>query len=310
MMLLQRRSLLLGSIAAACLPLTGCGRTRNDQPDFGARLRALEAASGSDRLGVAMLDSLDGTLVGHRIDERFTMCSTFKLSLAAAVLARMDSGAIKSDAVLPITKGDLVGHAPAVKQALDAGETHMGVLALAEAAQVVSDNGAANILLRHIGGPEALTAFWRTLGDDVSRLDRYEPALNTSHGDDHRDTSSPAAMARSLQAILTGPVLKAASQDRLTGWMIKTRTGLTRLRNGLPAEWRAGDKTGTNAGDGSYASKANDVAVIWHPQRAAPFFVTAFLESPVKGAPETRPEHDAVLAQAGRIAAEWITGRV
>jgi len=179
---------------------------------------------------------------------------------------------------------------------------------LAEAAQVQSDNGASNILLRWIGGPAALTSFWRGLGDDVSRLDRYEPALNTSHDGDPRDTTSPAAMAGSMRRILTGERLKAESRDRLIGWMIDTRTGLKRLRGGFPADWRAGDKTGTNPGDGSYAGKVNDLVVVWHPARPEPFFITALYET-VKGT-ETRPQDEAVLAEAGKIAAAWIAARI
>jgi len=316
MMALQRRAVLLGGLVTACLPLVACGRNEgsegraDDLPDMTVTLTALEAASGSSRIGVAVLDGKDGTLVGHRVDERFTMCSTFKLSLAAAVLARMDAGEIAAGATLPITQDDPVGFSPVVRRALRAGEARLGVLALAEAAQVRSDNGAANILLRHIGGPEALTAFWRAMGDDVTRLDRYEPDLNTSHGEDIRDTTTPAAMARIMNVVLAGPVLQPASRERLIGWTVATRTGLKRLRGGFPPDWRAGDKTGTYAGQGSRDSKTNDIAIVWHPGRAEPFFVTGFVETPAQDEAGMNREYDAVLAQAGRIAADWIGTRV
>jgi beta-lactamase class A len=264
-------------------------------------LAALEKSSGG-KLGAAVLDCKDVTVVGHRTNERFTMCSTFKLSLAAAVLARIDAGAIAPHAVLPIAKADPVGHSPVVIAALDKGETQMSVLALAEAAQTQSDNGAANILLRKIGGPAALTAFWRALGDDVSRLDRYEPGLNTSHDGDPRDTTTPAAMANVLRSILTRPALLASSQKRLIGWMEATQTGMKRLRSGLPTGWRAGDKTGTMNG-AAYPDKTNDLAIVWHPKRAEPFILAGFVEGKADGA-------EAVLAEVGRVAAHWIEGRV
>jgi beta-lactamase class A len=214
-----------------------------------------------------------------------------------------------ADARLPIGKDDPVGHSPAVRARLDAGQRDMTILDLCEAAQTQSDNGASNILLRKLGGPAVLTAFWRTLGDGTSRLDRYEPALNTSHGGDPRDTTSAAAMARSLHAMLAGPLLKPASRERLIGWTVATQTGLKRLRGGLPAGWRAGDKTGTNVTDGSYADKYNDIAICWHPGRVEPFLIAAFLESAVKGADGIRAQDEAVLAQAGRIAGQWIATR-
>lgn len=270
-------------------------------------LAALEKTRGG-KLGAAVMDTLDGTVVGHRTGERFTMCSTFKLSLAANILARMDAGEIAADATLPITTSDPVGHSPTVRAALDAGQIRMSVLALAEAAQLVSDNGAANILLRHIGGPAALTAFWRALGDDVTRLDRYEPELNTSHDGDPRDTTTPAAMANAMRSILVRPALLAASRARLIGWMEKTQTGLKRIRGGLPGGWRAGDKTGTANGM-AHGDKINDIAIIWRPGREAPFLITAFLESAVKGSDAIRPQDEAVLAEVGRIAARWMEAR-
>lgn len=302
-MLTDRRTLLAGGLALAATPIAGLATTMA-MPNVEADLAALEKASGG-RLGVAVLDSRTAMITGHRLDEHFTMCSTFKLTLAAAILARIDAGEIAADAALPIAKTDPVGHSPVLRAALDAGKTSLPILALAEAAQTQSDNGAANILLRKIGGPAGLTDFWRALGDDVSRLDRNEPDLNTGHDGDPRDTTTPAAMANAMRTILTRPALLAASRERLIGWMVDTQTGLKRLRGGLPAGWRAGDKTGTNPGDGSYAGKVNDLAIVWRPGRAEPFLIAAFLETRARGG-DTRPEDEAVLAQAGKIAAGWI----
>lgn len=301
----DRRTLLLGLgglvLATPTLAADDSGRTLADS------LAALEKTSGG-KLGVAVMDCRDGIVTGHRTGERFTMCSTFKLSLAAAILARMDAGEIAPDAVLPISRSDPIGHSPVLRAALERGETRMTVLALAEAAQTQSDNGAANILLRKIGGPAALTAFWRALGDDVSRLDRFEPELNTGHDGDPRDTTTPAAMAGAMRTILTRPALHAASREKLIGWMVGTQTGLKRLRNGLPTGWRVGDKTGTMNG-AAYADKINDIAIAWRPGRAEPFIVTAFFEAPGKGHDPVRPEDEAVLAEVGRIAARWMEAR-
>jgi beta-lactamase class A len=303
----DRRTLLLGIGGLGLLALSGCAvksATAAD-PDTDKRLTdalaALEKSSGG-KLGAALLDCKDATLVGHRNNERFTMCSTFKLSLAAAVLARIDAGQMKSDDKLPIAAKDLVGHAPVVKAALDKGEKQLDILTLAKAAQTQSDNGAANILLRKIGGPAALTAFWRALGDDVSRLDRYEPELNTSHDGDPRDTTTPSAMANTLRSLLTRPALLASSRSQLIGWMEDTQTGLRRIRGGLPNGWRAGDKTGTMNG-AAYPDKTNDLAIIWHPKRAEPFILTGFVEGRADGA-------EAMLAEVGRVATHWIEGRV
>jgi len=291
---LDRRDLLIGGMAFACMSVAA------DAASSGAaiarQLSALETRSGG-KLGVAILDTANGRLAGHRLNERFTMCSTFKLSLAACVLAQMQKGEIATDATLPIAKDDPVGHSPAVREALAKGRTSMTMLELAEVAQTVSDNGAANILLRKIGGPAALTRFWRTIGDKATRLDRYEPELNTSHDGDPRDTTTPYAMAGTLRAIFTGPTLSSANRNRLIDWTIATQTGLKRLRAGLPADWRAGDKTGTMNG-ADYADKYNDIAILWRPGKAAPLIVTAYFEAAKSG-----PDPEGVLAEVGRIVA-------
>lgn len=292
-----------GALAAGLLAgrpaMVAAGGTTIPAPEFD-HLVALEQRSGG-RLGAAMLDGRTGALVGHRVDERFTMCSTFKLSLAAAVLARIDAGTMGGSTPVTIAEKDVIGHSPVVKAALPQGA--LSILTLAQAAQMESDNGAANLLLRQIGGPEALTRFWRSLDDDVSWLDRYEPELNYSHGADQRDTTSPAAMARSMAAILTGKVLTPASREKLIGWMAGTKTGAGRLRAGLPQGWRVGDKTGTLSGDDIAMVKVNDIAVVWRPDRT-PFFITAYYE-PRDHAPVA--EAEAVLAEVGRIAARWMT---
>jgi beta-lactamase class A len=304
MTVIGRRALLarFGGVALAGIAVPPALAASEEERASDA-LYALEARAGG-RLGVAFLDGKLGLTAGHRRNERFTMCSTFKLSLAAAVLARIDAGTLRATLPVPLCERDVVGHSPAVKAALPQGA--LSILALAEAAQVVSDNGAANLLLRQIGGPEALTRFWNNMGDDVSRLDRYEPDLNTSHGEDYRDTTSPAAMADSMTNILTGTsVLNPDSRERLIRWMVATTTGANRLRAGLPQGWRAGDKTGTMAGDDTPLLKINDIAAVWRPD-GSPIFITAFYEPP-EGTPVSQAE--TVLAEVGRIARDWMTRR-
>jgi beta-lactamase class A len=262
-------------------------------------LVAVEQQSGG-RLGVCAIDTASGRTLSHRGDERFAMCSTFKLPLAAAILQRADQGKLALDATVPYGKGDMVPYAPVTEKNLDKGG--MTVRELAEAAQKTSDNVAANLLLKQIGGPPGFTQFFRDLGDEVTRLDRYEPEMNAGGVDgDERDTTTPAAMAETVHKLLLTDVLKTESRELLRSWMIDTKTGMKRLRAGFPAAWRAGDKTGT-ALDGKLG-KYNDVAVAW-PEGRAPLVVAAYLNVPqTSDAIEDR--HQAVLAEVGRIAAAW-----
>ena len=259
---------------------------------------ALERRAGG-RLGVALLDTGSGRRWAHRGDERFGLCSTFKLPLAGAVLQAVDDGRLRADARLPLRASERVPHMPATEAWLARGWATP--LALAEAAQVTSDNLAANVLLRALGGPEAFTRWLRTQGDPVTRIDRYEPALNRVQPGDARDTSSPAAFADTVARLCGGSALQAASRDRLIAWMEATQTGRSRLRAGLPAAWRAGDKTGTGFSPG-LPDRLNDVAVFWPPGRQ-PWVLACFYEGPVQSTGWVRPQDEAVLAEVGRLAA-------
>ena len=252
-----------------------------------AALAQLEKTNGG-RLGVSVLDTGSGERFGHRGGERFAMCSTFKMLLAAAVLQKVDTGREHLDRNLAIPAKPLVNYSPLTEE--HAGG-QMTVSALCYAILTRSDNTAANVLLGTIGGPAGITRFARTLGDNVTRLDRTETSLNDATPGDPRDTTSPDAMLGNMRKLLLGNVLAPASRDQLTQWMIENKTGDARLGAGLLSGWRAGDKTGSNG-----ETTTNDIAILWPPQRP-PVLVTAYLTACT--GPETK--RGAVLAEVGRL---------
>jgi beta-lactamase class A len=263
-------------------------------------LQALERRAGG-RLGVAVHATASGPAWGHRSDERFALCSTFKLPLAGAVLQAVAQGRLAGDRWMPYTAAQLLPHSPITGE--NAARGGMTVLALAEATQTTSDNLAANLLLQLLGGPAGLTAWLREGGDAHTRIDRVEPEMNRVLPGEVRDTTTPAAMAGTAWQLALGERLPAASRERLVGWMVATETGQRRLRAGLPKAWRAGDKTGTGSGEGM-PDKYNDVAVIWPPGRA-PLTVAAYYDSRHVNSPRMRAEDEAVLAEVGRLVARW-----
>lgn len=293
----SRRHFLASALAAAALaplPRRAWGCVGLDPAESALlRLRDLEQRQGV-RLGVSILDVASGRRVSHRGGERFAMCSTFKLLLAAQVLARADRGEDRMDRRRVFGAGDLVSWSPVTEKHL--GEPGMSLAELCEATITISDNTAANLLLAGLGGPAGFTAFVRSLGDEVTRLDRNEPTLNEAAPGDPRDTTTPDAMLASLQAVLLGDALSEPSRRQLADWLVATRTGDRRLRAGLPADWRIGDKTGTNN-----TGNANDVAIAWVPGRG-PLLVTAYLEAP----PLDATGRDAILAEVGRVAAGFV----
>jgi len=285
---MQRRDVLKGMVlAGAAVALARPARVIAKDEAVEARLAALERRHGG-RLGVAIHDSGSGRHVAHRGDERFLMCSTFKLLLAAALLHRVDRGEEKLDRRIVFGKDALLEWAPVTSKHV--GPPGMTVSALCDAAITQSDNAAANLLLKQIGGPSIVTGYARSLGDPLTRLDRTEPTLNRRDGD--KDTTTPVAMLRDVHELLLGDALSGALRERLTGWLLANQTGGDSLRAGLPSDWREGDKTGS--GD----TATNDVAILWPPQRK-PVLVAAYYEN----AKATGKDRHAVLAEVGRIVA-------
>lgn len=253
---LTRRTFLL---AAATAPLIRIQPANASDTSIESEFARLEKALGG-RIGVDVYDTANGRHFGYRQDERFAMCSTFKIILVGAILAQ----SVKRDSLLAhqvkYAQSDLVNYSPVTGKHVADG---MAVSELCKAALQHSDNTAANLLIKLLGGLSAVTSFARSIGDVAFRLDRYETELNSAVPGDERDTSTPAAMSQSLRTLVLGNVLPQHQRKLLEDWLRGNTTGMRRIRAGLPSNWEAGDKTGS----GDYGT-TNDVALIWPPNRA------------------------------------------
>ena len=277
-------------LAAASFAVHAAGRQ-----DLARQFADLEKKSGG-RLGIAVLDTGTGRHASHRQDERFALCSTFKFLAAALVLARVDRGQERLERRVVYSRDELVTYSPATEK--HAGADGMTMAQLCEAAVTLSDNTAGNLMLASFGGPAGLTAFMRSLGDAHTRLDRIETALNEARPGDPRDTTTPAAMLGSMQKILLGDVLSPASRAQLLQWLDDNKVGGQRLRAGLPADWKVGDKTGRGE-NGS----TNDVAIL-RPLGRAPVLLAVYLTETKAPLAERNAVHAAVAAAVSA----WVTG--
>lgn len=287
-----RRSVPLAVVALSLLVVpTSPADDQSSLASFSSQIAALENEAGGC-VGVAALNTADGKRLEYNADRRFAMCSTFKLLLAAAVFSRIDRHADNADRHVTFDRRDLEQCSPMVGLHVQNG--FMTVLDLCAAAVIHSDNSAANLLLQTIGGPTALTAYLRTIGDSVTRLDRTEPSLNSNLAGDNRDTTTPRAMLDTMQKVLLSDLLSPKSRQQLQNWLAQSKTGLTRLRSGINPDFRVGDKSGS--GDNG---ATNDVAIVW-PKTSAPFLIAAYYTDST-GVAEIR---DLVLARVARIVSQ------
>ncbi|MFI6294497.1 class A beta-lactamase [Nonomuraea sp. NPDC050790] len=283
-----------GVVTASTLIATTSSAASATSSSLDQKLRALEK-SYNGRIGAVAMDLGTGKTVGYRAKERFPFNSMFKAYACAAVLRKArDTDPGLMDRVQRWKPDEVLDNSPETREYTDTGMTPAQ---FCRAAVTKSDGFAGNMLLRNIGGPAALTKFFRSLGDRDSRLDRYEPHLTEWKPGSVLDTTTPTAAAKSLTAITTGKALHPDDRKRLIDWMRGAVTGDERIRAGLPKTWDIGDKTGT--GGASNHGTANDIAIAWPPGSKTPIIISIFTNRNVNG---TQPDNKVIATTATELA--------
>lgn len=245
------------------------------------------------RVGLAIYDTGSGARWLYNANKRFPMVSTFKVLACGAFLARNDAGDEERNRLVMIAQSDVVPYSPVTEKWVG---QEVSLDALCAATLRTSDNTAANKVLEALGGPDAVTAFLRSIGDKTTRLDRWETELNEASPGDPRDTTTPAAMANSLQKLLLGDALSSSARKKLTEWLQNNEVGGPLLRAGLPDDWRIGDRTGA----GGHGSRGI-VAIVWPPERAP--LIAAIYITQTESSMEQR---NAAIAAIGKALSETV----
>ncbi|HEX7675854.1 MAG TPA: class A beta-lactamase [Bdellovibrio sp.] len=263
-------------------------------PTSSLALQTIEKSIGG-RLGVVAIDVKTGRHIEYRSEERFLMCSTFKLALVGQILRQIDSGKEKMDRAVSFSSADLLEYAPVTSKHVS--ERQMTIKDLSIATLQYSDSAAANLLLRTQGGPTGLTKFLRSIGDKKTHLDRIEPELNTPKDD--LDTTTPMAMAETVRKLVLGEILSSNSREFLQEWLFSNAISNARFRAGVPVGWRVADKGGS--GD---AGATNDIGVLYRPNGTS-IVLTAF----ASGSTKPRKEIEAALAEVARLVSTEFSDR-
>lgn len=299
-----------------------------DDAALAARVKEISAES-RGRLGVAVKDLSTGQTWSLRGGERFPMQSVFKLPLGIAALRLEELKEVDLDEKIRITEKDLSPPWSLINRRWK-GPTSYSLRDLTELAVITSDNSAADILMRRLGGPARVTSVLRELGVQGIRIDRYERvfqpeasglgsyqtgwhkqeawdsarstvslenrvAAMTAYLKDPRDTSTPLGMLGLLSDLQTGRLLSRSNTVWILDVMTRTTTGATRLKAAMPAGASLAHKTGTGGDAGMVNAASNDVGIITMPdgRRVA---VVVFLTG--SRAPEA--DREKVIADVGR----------
>lgn len=280
-------------VVVACAVLFFPSHLIADEGVLFSELRRIESDLDA-RVGFAAYDTETGMRWEYNSDQRFPLTSTFKTLACAALLERVDAGSEQLTRSISVASSDLVTYSPVLEAYAD--NRDITLAELCEATMTTSDNTAANLILQNLGGPESITAFARKLGDDVTRLDRWETELNEAAPGDERDTTTPNAMIGNLEQLLLGNVLTEASIDLLKMWLVNNQVADGLFRSVKPSDWIIGDRTGA----GGFGSRAI-TAIIWPPERKPTFVVFYITETTA-----SFEERNTAIAQLGRVLIELI----
>ncbi|MFE9081152.1 class A beta-lactamase BlaIII [Bacillus mobilis] len=287
-------------VLLSCVTLIGCSNsnTPSESPKQTKQTNPIKQENtGNDsfaklekeynaKLGIYALDTGTNPTVAYHANDRFAFASTSK-SLAAGALLRQNS--IEAlDERITYKREDLSNYNPITEKHLDTGMT---LKELADASVRYSDSTAHNLILKKLGGPSAFEKILREIGDTVTNSERYEPELNEVNPEETHDTSTPEAIAKTLQSFTLGTVLPSEKRELLVDWMKRNTTGDKLIRAGVPKGWEVADKTGA----GSYGTR-NDIAIIWPPNKKP--IVLAILSNHDK---EDAEYDDKLIAEATKI---------
>lgn len=259
----------------------------------------------------------------------FPMQSVFKAPLGAAVLAQVDAGRLSLDEVITLTELDLSPPYSPVADAWPRVKSYT-VRDLLVRAVGGSDNTAADVLMKRIGGPGVVQAWLTDKHIRDLRIDRYERELQTdvygmapfrpewrgeaafatvlgavppdtrraamaAYLSDRRDTATVSAALDFLRKLVARQLLSPQSTDLLLQIMTESPTGQNRLKAGLPPDATLAHKTGTGRTDLGVNPATNDIGVI-RLKDGRRYGVAVFLA----GSPASDAERDAMIADVAR----------
>lgn len=295
--------------------------------------RIIERAQARVGVGVMHLESAREMYVNG--DEWFPMASTYKVPMSVQLLTLVDRGEIAIDSLVPLEAADFVPSGSLLTTRFvdmhDPG-AHLSVKRYFELMVILSDNTATDVVLRLVGGTEAVTSRIRELGIErmnVSRTvqeiyaaftgvelppwrERNIETLGRLYGSatqeqtqegsrtffaSRKDHATPKAMTRLLAKIWAEDAVSAGSKQLLLATMRRTETGEARLRGMLPAGTQVPHKTGTID-----VTVTNDIGFIYLPDGAGHVAIVVYTKESTRSDIAAR---ERVIAQIARAVYDY-----
>ena len=249
----------------AATPSPGAMNNQNSQRDQQQPFARI-VAKAHGRVGFAARVLETGEEAGLNTGEHFPMHSVYKLPISMAVLRRVDGGELKLDQVVEIKQSDLASeglHSPIRDQ-----NPHGARLTLAELlryAIVESDGTASDVLMKLLGGPQAVMAFLNEIKVSGINVVNSENEIARDWQIQYENWATPTGAVELLAALQAQRGLSADSQKLVLKLLIDSVPGPKRLKGKLPAGTVVAHKTGTGGTRNGLTSATNDIGIITLP---------------------------------------------
>ncbi|HLZ12945.1 MAG TPA: class A beta-lactamase [Candidatus Acidoferrum sp.] len=225
------------------------------------------AAAADGKVSVSC--SLPGSSLNCDLDAHShpTMQSVFKLPLAVCALHQIEQGKfsldepirfLPTDRFFPKTFSPLQDKYPGA-------DVDVPLRELLRLAVSFSDNVAADIVLRLVGGPAVVDAYIKSIGVEGFHLEDGEHALHRDAAAQYRNWFEPAAAVNFLRALSDHSPLSPDHTELLFTWMKDSPTGPNRLKGALPAGTIVLHKTGSSGSQSGKTPATNDIGLIVLP---------------------------------------------
>lgn len=242
-------------------------------------------------IGVALLAADGNILFEYQGNRAFPLNSTHKAFVCGIALDLTENNALSLTKKLPITPKDIVNYSPITQH-----KTAMNLTALCSAAVSYSDNTAANLIVKQIGGVKAVSDYFKRQGLTQTRLDRLEPDMNRDNLKKGLDLTTPIEAAQLLHQFIFGALLNDTSKMQLTQWMLDDQVANDLLRSTLPQGWKIADKTGAGS-DGARSI----ISVFWKPDGSA-YLLSIYLTN----TQATMAQRNQAIAEIGKTIFEHL----
>jgi beta-lactamase class A len=292
-----------------CFVSAGAAASDSSLTRLERQLELVAKASTDGVLGVSATHIESGRTVSVRGAERFPMASAVKIPFAVQLITLADEGKLSLDRMVSLEAKDLHPGSGKITELLFHPGVSLSLENFMEMMLVISDNSAADVVLREGGGPAEVTARMKALGLPGIRVDRniallisdwmgaknvppesqwnkdiwdalYDAVPPTEHmrarrsqWSDPRDTATPDDMTRLLVRIWKKDLVAAKNAEVLLGMMERCQTGKSRIKGLLPQGTPVAHKTGTLGG------VADDVGVITLPGDAGHVAISVFTKA-------------------------------